>query len=240
VRADAEAVRVVRPDGIWSRESADARRARVNAALGTESVDARGLGGNHIMRFLMAGWREKHDYAGRLIALHPPDPSSVQTGPIQLRPPPITGPERPYRGECLAPGCHKEVRRAGDRFCGSPECREWAQEAHRAHAREIYHQDPKAANARRAAEARAKRLRDRTARTVRRFCFVDSHPFTTTDPKRRVCLDPEHQARYRRDLACLRQARFRRRHRTPKRLRIRTKPYRGKARFIVTEALATA
>jgi hypothetical protein len=176
LRADVEAARVVQPDGIWSVESQDARRARIYAALGTESVDAAGLSGNHRARFIQAGWREEHDHTGRLIALHPPDPSFA-AGPIPvIPPPPAASSERPYRGECLAPGCHKEVRRQGDRFCGAPECREWAVQARRARAQERagerYRQDPKGASALRAAQARAKRFRDRRARERRHHCVI--------------------------------------------------------------------
>jgi hypothetical protein len=214
---------------------------------------------------VLVGFREECDHTGRRVVLHPAIPSDVSLGmaangpemaapvrpgvvapgtPRRLLSPPPGPPERPARGECWAPGCHKEVRRAGDRFCGAPECREWAVQARRARAqeraRERYLKDPKAANQLRAAQARAKRARDRRARTVRRFCFVDSHPFTTDDPTCRVCDDPEHRAAWRRDRWCRASARYRRRHRTPKRLHIRTKPYRGRARYLTTEDFAIA
>jgi hypothetical protein len=243
MRADAEAARVVRPGGIWSRESVEARRARIHAALGTESVDAAGLSGNHRARFLQAGWREEHDYTGRLIALHPPD-GSPAAGSIRLQPPPARALERPYRGECLAPGCHKEVRRQGDRFCGSAECREWAVQARRARAQERagerYRQDPKGASALRAAQARAKRFRDRRARERRHHCVICGTLFLTSDPKRRACDNRDHQKAWRAEQHRQAQARYDARHRIPKRLLIRTKPYRGKARYIVTEARAPA
>jgi hypothetical protein len=244
MRADAEAARVVRPDGIWSRESVDARRTRIHAALGTESVDASGLSGNHVMRFLMAGWRKEHDHAARLIALNPPDPSSTAAGPIPLVPPPIAAPERPYRGECLAPGCHKEVRRAGDPFCGSPDCREWAVSARRARAQQraydLYHRDPKAANQLRVAQRRRKRVRDRLqSRTHLRRCFVNNHPFKITDARRATCGDPAHKIAHQRDRWRRARARYYDRHlRVARRSSRRAKRYAPRAHFILTELMA--
>jgi hypothetical protein len=247
MRADAEAVRVVRPNGIWSTESLASRRARINAALGTESVDAAGLSGNHRARFVQSGWREEHDHAGRLIALHPPDRSSGATGPIQMASPSrATPPERPYRGECLAPGCHREVCRAGARFCGHPDCREWVRSAARERARQraydLYHQDPKAANQLRVAQRRRKRARDRLAsRTHLRRCFVNNHPFEITDARRTTCGDPAHWTAWHREQDCQRHARARARRASPPRPRHRrAKRYIGKARYIRTEDLTTA
>ncbi len=248
MRADLEAVRVVRPDGIWSTESQDARRARVNAALGSESVDASGLSGNHVMRFLMAGWCEEYDHTGRRIALHPPgSSSSAAMDPIRLPPAPTPAPERPSRGPCFAPGCGREVRRLGDKFCGSPECREWARSAQCARARErmrtLYAQNP-ALYIQRVVESRRRtRQRDRlTSRTHLHRCFGgDGHWFEIVDRRFATCGDPAHRKAHQRERNRLRQARYYTRHlRAPSRSRHRPKRYVPRARFIVTEALTAA
>jgi hypothetical protein len=227
MRAQAGAVRRVadpqNPANAWYQEPAASRRARINAALGTESVDAAGLSGNHLMTFLMAGWREEIDHTGRRIALHPPDPSAAPAGPRPLTPAPAPAPERPYRGTCLTPGCSRGVRRVGDKFCGALACREVAKERERAlgrdRSRTLYAQNPALYIQRTIASRRRKRQRDRFAtRTHLRRCHGGRHWFEVVDGRRATCGDPDHQKAHQREQNRIRQARCYARHlRAPRR-----------------------
>jgi hypothetical protein len=265
LRADAEAAQSIDPR---HPESVEARRARVHAALGQASVDARGLSRNHVMRFLVAGWREEYDHTGRRIALHPPVPSVPPPGvapttsaasaptpdmaatttiatpgiPLRLPPPPPPPSRRPYRGPCLAPGCGREVRRIGDLFCGSPECREWQVQRNRGRARQraydLYHRDPKAANQLRIAQRRRKRRCDRIAsKTLSRHCAWANCRFEVTDGRSHYC-SPEHAKAGYRELNRLAAARYRARHAPPRRSYHRAKRYVPRAHYILTELMA--
>jgi hypothetical protein len=221
------------------------RQAILREQLGGESVDATGLSGGERLWFVFCGFREECDHAGRVVALHPPASLSPPVGPDRVSPSSPSAPERPSRGECLAPGCHREVRQAGHKFCGAPECRSWMAERNRARARERaalrYAHNPKLANQRTLESRRRRRFRiRRETRTRLRRCGGGDHWFDVTDGRRTTCGDPAHALAWKRKRNRRNQARYYHRYlgADPQSSRRRPKRYAPQAKYILTELMA--